>query len=53
MLRFSTVNTVDSLIMTQKSGATLIQEVPAFRDFWYQMVILKCGDHELQGLFLV
>ena len=46
MLRFSTVNTVDSLIMTQKSGATLIQEVPAFRDFWYQKGITKFGDHK-------
>ena len=30
-----------------------IQEVPAFRDFWFQRVIMKCGDHEFRGLFLV
>ena len=30
-----------------------LQEVPAFRDFWFQMVIMKCGDHEFRGLFLV
>ena len=24
----------------------LIQEVPAFRDFWYQKGITKFGDHE-------
>ena len=23
-----------------------IQEVPTFRDFWFQKVIMKCGDHE-------
>ena len=27
--------------------------VPAFRDFWFQKVIMKCGDHEFRGLFLV
>ena len=29
--------------------------VPAFRDFWFQWpwVIMKCGDHEFRGLFLV
>ena len=31
----------------------LIQEVPAFRDFWFRMAIMKCGDHEFRGLFLV
>ena len=30
-----------------------IQEVPAFRDFGFQSVIMKCEDHELRGLFLV
>ena len=30
-----------------------VQEVPAFRDFWFQRVIKKCGDHEFWGLFLV
>ena len=30
-----------------------LQEVPAFRDFWFQRVIMKCGDHEFRGLFLV
>ena len=24
----------------------IIQEVPAFRDFWYQKGITKFGDHE-------
>ena len=28
-----------------------IQEVPAFRNFWFQRVIMKCGDHEFRGLF--
>jgi hypothetical protein len=28
-----------------------IQEVPAFRDFWFQGLIMKCGDHEFRGLF--
>ena len=23
-----------------------IQEVPTFRDFWFQRLIMKCGDHE-------
>ena len=32
---------------------TRVQEVPAFRDFWFQMVIMKCGDHEFRGLFLI
>ena len=27
---------------------TYIQEVPAFRDFWFQGVIMKCGDHEFR-----
>ena len=31
----------------------VIQEVPAFCDFWFQRVIMKCGDHEFRGLFLV
>ena len=31
--------------------AIYVQEVPVFCDFWYQMVILKCGDHEFWGLF--
>ena len=31
----------------------VIQEVPACRDFWYQRVIMKCGNHEFRGLFLV
>ena len=26
-----------------------IQEVPAFRDFWFQRVIMKCGDYEFRG----
>ena len=30
-----------------------IQEVPAFCDFWFQRVIMKCGDQEFWGLFLV
>ena len=25
-----------------------IQEVPSFRDFWFQKVIMKCEDHEFQ-----
>ena len=29
------------------------QEVPTFRDFWFQSAIMKCGDHEFRGLFLV
>ena len=28
-----------------------LQEVPAFHDFWFQRVIMKCGDHEFLGLF--
>ena len=36
-----------------KNEKLQIQEVPTFRDFWYRMVILKCGDHEFRGLFLV
>ena len=31
----------------------LIQGVPTFCDFWFQEVIMKCKDHEFQGLFLV
>ena len=31
----------------------IVQEVPVFCDFWFQMVILKCEDHEFPGLFLV
>ena len=27
--------------------------VPAFHDFWFQMVIMKYGDHEFRGPFLV
>ena len=30
-----------------------VQEVPAFRDFCFQRAIMKCGDHEFWGLFLV
>jgi hypothetical protein len=30
-----------------------LQEVPAFRDFRFHRVIMKCRDHEFQGLFLV
>ena len=33
------------LIMEIKQK-TYIQEVPAFRDFWYQNGITKFGDHE-------
>ena len=29
-----------------------IQEVPAFRDFWFQRVIMKCRVHEFLGLLL-
>ena len=29
-----------------KDSKTLVQEVPAFRDFWYQKGITKFGDHE-------
>jgi hypothetical protein len=31
----------------------MIQGVPAFRDFWYQKVIMKSMDHELLGPLLV
>ena len=27
-----------------------VHEVPPFRDFRFQRVILKCGDHEFPGL---
>ena len=30
-----------------------VQEVPVFCDSWFQKVIMKCRDHEFQGLFLV
>ena len=30
-----------------------VQGVPAFRDFWVQRIIMKCGDHEFGGLFIV
>ena len=47
----------DFLIYHRFKGRTLIkyliQEVPAFCDFWFQTVIMKCGDHEFRGLFLV
>ena len=31
----------------------MLQEVPTFRDFWYQRLIMKFGDHEFRGPFLV
>ena len=30
-----------------------IQEIPAFRDFWCQRLIMKFRDHKFWGLFLV
>ena len=30
-----------------------LQKVLAFCDFWFQRVIMKCGDHEFRGLVLV
>ena len=30
----------------------ILQEVPAFCDFWFQRVIMKCRDGEFLGLFL-
>ena len=30
-----------------------LQKVLAFRDFWFQRVIMKCGDHEFRGMRLV
>ena len=30
-----------------------LQEIPAFRDLWFQRVIMECGDHDFQGLYLV
>ena len=41
----------EDFIVSSKIG-NVIQEVPAFRDFWFQRVIMKCGDHEFRGLFL-
>ena len=31
----------------------LLQEVPTFRDFWYQEESRNAGNHEIRGLFLV
>ena len=28
------------------AGLAVLQKVPEFRDFWFQRVIMKCGDHE-------
>ena len=40
----------DSEVYTKSAAVAdfvyVIQEVPAFRDFWYQKGITKFGDHE-------
>ena len=36
-----------------KNDKLKVQGVPAFHDFWVQRVIMKCGDHEFRGLFIV
>ena len=28
------------------------KDAPTFRDFWFQMVIMKFRDHEFLGLFI-
>ena len=32
---------------------TVLQEVPAIRDFWYQEESLNAGNPEIRGLFSV
>ena len=56
---FSKVHQAINLtLLVRNTSCTIYEEkincgVPAFRDFWVQRVIMKCGDHEFRGLFIV